>query len=125
MLVVLVLLALYSGSLQDILRLLGGVAGLLLGPVVLGRPSGRQRLAMSGPETGILVALVVAASAVGPLLAAVTGTAIGPLSVLRFLVLPPPPDPAAVAAVCADPANTEDCLSLQYRLRLGGLARRS
>ncbi len=121
LLVVLIMLALYSGSLQDILRLLGGVTGLLLGPTVLGRPRPRPRLAVSGPEARTLVALVVAASAVGPLVAALTGTSIGPLSVLRFLVLPPPPDPAAVAAVCVDPANAEDCLSLQYRLRLGGV----
>lgn len=121
LLVVLVMLALYSGSLLDIMQLLGGVTGLLLGPAVLGRVRARPRLAVSGPEIRTLVALVVAASAVGPLVAALTGTAIGPLSVLRFLVLPPPPDPAAVAAVCADPANVEDCVSLQYRLRLGGV----
>jgi hypothetical protein len=117
---VLVMLALYSGALQDILRLLGGVIGLLLGPVVVGRGRPRPRPAVSGPETRMLVALVVAASAVGPLVAALTGTAIGPLSVLRFLVLPPAPDPAAVTAVCAAPANVEDCAGLQYRLRLGG-----
>ncbi len=118
---VLVMLALYSGSLQDILRLSGGVTGLVLGPAVLGRVRPRARVAVSGSETRTLVALVIAASAVGPLLAAVTGTAIGPLSVLRFLVLAMPPDPVAVAAVCADPANAEDCLSLHYRLRLGGV----
>ncbi|MBN9098085.1 MULTISPECIES: DUF2156 domain-containing protein [unclassified Pseudonocardia] len=118
---VLMMLTLYSGALHDILRLLGGVTGLLLGPAALGRARRRPRLAVSGPETRMLVALVVAASAIGPLVAAVTGTAIGPLSVLRFLVLPTLPDPAAVAAVCADPANVEDCTSLLYRLRLGGV----
>ena len=40
---------------------------------------------------------------------------------LRLLVLPPPPEPAAVVAVCADLANLEDCVGLQYRLRLSGV----
>lgn len=118
--VVLAMLALYSGSLQDVLRLVAGLAGLALGPLVLGRPPRRGPLTVSGTEARTLVALVVAASAVGPLVAALSGTAIGPLSVLRFLVLPPPPDPAVVAAICADPSGADDCLSLQFRLRLGG-----
>jgi phosphatidylglycerol lysyltransferase len=119
--VVLALFALYSGSLADIVRLLAGMGGLLLGPLVLGRLRDRPRLIVSGPETRILLAALVAASAVGPLVAALSGTAIGPLSVLRLLVLPPTPDPAAVVAVCADPANLEDCVGLQYRLRLSGV----
>jgi lysylphosphatidylglycerol synthetase-like protein (DUF2156 family) len=53
--------------------------------------------------------------------AALSGTATGPLSVLRFLVIAPPPDPLAVQFVCADPSNVEDCLDLQFRLRLGGV----
>jgi phosphatidylglycerol lysyltransferase len=63
------------------------------------------------------VALVVAVTAVGPLAAALSGTAIGPLSVLRFLVLAPLPDPATVAAACTDPAALEECVGL----RLAGL----
>jgi hypothetical protein len=58
---------------------------------------------------------------VGPLLAALSGTAIGPLSVLPFLVLAPPPELAAVQATCADPASVDDCLSLRFRRRLSGI----
>ena len=119
--VALVMLALYSGSLQDVLRLVAGVVGLLLGPVLTGGRRHRRGFAASAPEARTLVALVVAASALGPLVAAVFGTAIGPLSVLRFLVLSPPPDPIAVQVVCADPASVDDCLGLQFRLRLGGV----
>ncbi len=118
--VVLAMFALYAGSLADVVRLLAGMAGLLLGPAALGRVRDRPRLVVSGPETRILVAVLVAASAAGPLVAALSGTAVGPLSVLRLLVLPPPPDPSAVVAVCADPANLEDCVGLLYRLRLSG-----
>jgi lysylphosphatidylglycerol synthetase-like protein (DUF2156 family) len=121
LLITLVMLALYSGALQDVLRLAAGVIGLLLGPVVLGRAGRRPQFVASGQETRLLVALVVAASAVGPMVAALSGTATGPLSVLRFLVIAPPPDPLAVQWVCADPVNAEDCLDLQFRLRLGGV----
>lgn len=113
--------ALYSGSLDDIVRLMVALAGLELGTLALGRRRQSRAWAASAPEIRLLVAAVVAASALGPLLAALSGTAIGPLSVLRLVVLPPPPDPSAVAMVCTDPANLEDCVGLQYRLRLGGI----
>ncbi len=91
LIVVLVMLALYSGSLPHLLRLMAGLVGLVLGPVPLGRARDRARPVVSGPET-------------------------------RILVAPAPPDPAAVAAICSDPATAaDDCASLLYRLRLGGL----
>jgi lysylphosphatidylglycerol synthetase-like protein (DUF2156 family) len=121
LLVGLVMLALYSGSLQDVLRLAGGTAGLLLGPAVLGRARRGPTVVMSAPETRTLVALIVAACAIGPMLAVLSGTAIGPLSVLRLVVLAPPPHLVDVQASCADPTSMDDCLSLRYRLRLGGL----
>lgn len=119
-LVVLAMLALYSGSLEDVLRLVAGLVGLAAGPLLL-----RRARPVSGPvsvaEARVLVALVVAATAVGPLVAALSGTSIGPLSVLRYLVLPPPPHPAEVQALCADPSASDDCLGLQFRLRVGGV----
>jgi len=119
-LVVLGMLVLYSGSLEDVLRLAAGLVGLATGRLVAGRPTRSGRTA-STTETRTLVAITVAVLAAGPLLAAVSGTAAGPLSVLRFLLLPPPPDPASVQAVCADPTVSEDCLALQFRLRVGGI----
>ncbi len=114
--------ALYSGSLQDVLRLVAGLLGLAAGVTQarLGQRSRSGVFAVSGPETRVLLALIVAASALGPLLAALSSTAIGPLSVLRFLVLTPPPDAAVVHAVCLDPTMAGDCTELQFRLRLGG-----
>ncbi|WP_198962025.1 bifunctional lysylphosphatidylglycerol flippase/synthetase MprF [Pseudonocardia sp. MH-G8] len=125
----LVMGVLYSGTLQDVLRLSGGLAGLALPAVIglflagtsRGRRRGGPRLAVTGRETRVLVALVVAASAVGPVVAAMSGTATGPLWALRFLVLTPPPEPDVLQAVCATPAVVEDCADLQARLRLGGL----
>lgn len=119
-LVVLAMLALYSGSLEDVLRLFAGLVGLAVGPLLRGRAPDRAGRP-SAAETRVLIALVVAASAAGPLIAALSGTSIGPLSVLRYLVLPPPPEPALVQALCADPSASDDCLGLQFRLRVGGI----
>lgn len=125
LLTALVMAALYSGSWSDVLRLAAGLTGLVLGVVpgvsAPGRVPRTRHLAATGQETRVLLALVVAASAVGPLLAAVSGTAVGPLSVLRYLVLDPAPDPATVQAVCATPTLVEDCADLRFRVRLGGL----
>ena len=126
LLVGLVMAALYSGSWPDVLRLATGVGGLTLGALLLDphgpRPRSRgPHWTATGPEIRVLLALIVAASAGGPLLAAVSGTAIGPLSVLRYLVLDPAPDPATIQAVCADPTVGEDCADLRSRQRLGGV----
>lgn len=116
----LVLLALYSGGLADVLGLSSGLVGLAVGPLLLGRPPRRPVAAPTRPESRVLVALLVAASALGPLIAAVSDTPIGPLAVLRFVFLAPPPDPAALAQVCADMATIDECRAGAARLRLGG-----
>jgi lysylphosphatidylglycerol synthetase-like protein (DUF2156 family) len=117
LLVLLVMLAVYSGSLQDVLTLTAGLVGLALGA---GRHRSGLKWRASKSEARLLVALVVAASAAGPLIAAITGTAIGPLSVARFVLLSPMPTSAALQRVCADPTLAEDCSTLANRLRLSG-----
>lgn len=117
LLVGLAMSAVYSGSLQDVLALVAGLVGLALGGG--GRRTGPKWRA-SRSEVRLLVALVVAASAAGPLIAAVTGTAIGPLSVARFVLLSPMPTSATLQKVCADPALVEDCSALANRMRLRG-----
>lgn len=122
LLIGLVMLALYSGLLSDVIRLCAGLVGLGTGAVWLGRPTpGPGRVRSSRPEARVLVALVVAASAVGPLIAAVAQTRVGPLSVLRFVFASPPPDALTVAQICADRTAAEECADLQARLRLSGI----
>jgi len=118
----LVMLALYSGLLGDVLRLSGGLIGLLLG-MAGARPHRRQRRLgrPSVPEARVLVALVVVASAVGPLIADLAQSRVGPLSVLRFLFASPPPDAATVAQVCANQTAASTCGSLRARLQLSGI----
>ena len=83
----LLLLVAYSGTLLDVLRLAAGVSGLVVGPLLLGRSRRSASLVASRSERRVLVALVVAATAVGPVIAALSDTPIGPLSVLRYLLL--------------------------------------
>jgi phosphatidylglycerol lysyltransferase len=120
-LVTLTTFVLYAGQLSDLIRLASGLVGLLLGFLMFGRGERRPVGGPSRPETRVLLALVVAASALGPLLAAVTGTSNGPLSVLRYVVADPPPDATTVRDICADPAAARMCFALHMRLRLTGI----
>ena len=119
--VALVMLALYSGALQDLLRLTVGLSGLAVGALINQPARTATERGASMPESRLLVTLVVAASAAGPLIAALSGTAVGPLSVVRFLLTSPAPDVATVHAACAASGVVEDCFGLQARLRLSGL----
>lgn len=120
-LMVVVVLVAYSGTLHDLQRLFAALIGLVLGPWLLGRSQRAAARTASWSERRVLVALVVAGTAVGPLVAALSDVAIGPLSVLRFLFLPSGPDAASVAQICADPSAVEDCQVLRGQLRLGGV----
>ncbi len=114
------MLVAYSGELTDALLLTSALTGLAAGPLVLRRRRPTVAGAPSRRETRVLVALVVAASGVGPVVAAVAAAPIGPLSVLQFVVLSPPPDAATVQQICAT-AAAEYCRSLQAQLRLSGI----
>ncbi len=80
---------LYGGQLQDVLRLSTALVGLLAGALLL--HSGERKLAapVSRRETRVLVAVAVAATAIGPILVAFTGSVDGPLSALADLYVGP------------------------------------
>lgn len=80
---------LYGGQLQDVLRMGTAVVGLLAGALFL-HTGERQLVARSSRrETRVLVAVVVAATALGPILVAITGEIEGPLSALADLYVGP------------------------------------
>ena len=119
---------LYGGLLEDVVRFACAVIGLLVGPLLIRRRTDKGRVWWGARLTGtrregrVLVAIVVAASALGPALAALSPTAVGPLSVLRYLFTSAPPDAATVQAICADPTTAvETCRHLQFRLRVTGI----
>ncbi|QFZ20084.1 bifunctional lysylphosphatidylglycerol flippase/synthetase MprF [Saccharothrix syringae] len=120
----LVVAALYSGRLADLLALGTGLVGLALSAVPSALPAGGHRAGRHAPsaaEARALVALVVAVGAVGPVVAALTRTPVGPLSVLQALFLPAPPDADTVRALCAAGDDPLGCRRLQARLRVSGL----
>ena len=115
----LMMLVAYSGELPEVVMLCAGLVGLAAGRLLPERPDRRPGPA-SRTEVRVLVALVVVASAVGPIVAAIARAPIGPLSVLQFVVLSPSPDAAAVQQICAT-GPLEDCQVLQAQLRLSGI----
>jgi lysylphosphatidylglycerol synthetase-like protein (DUF2156 family)/membrane associated rhomboid family serine protease len=80
---------LYGGQLQDVLRMSAALIGLLAGVAFAHRGDRRIHLHASRHETRVLVAVVVAATALGPILIAVTGEIEGPLSALADLYVGP------------------------------------
>ncbi|MGW0178835.1 phosphatidylglycerol lysyltransferase domain-containing protein [Nocardia sp. NPDC003345] len=120
LLVVLVTAALFAGHLQDVTRLSVAVAGLLLGPVLFGRAARRPALGGTIRERRTLVALVLAASVAGPILAVFSPHAIGPLSSLRELFDQVPYSARELVDICADPALHGECRRGQRALGLSG-----
>ncbi|GAA5138360.1 bifunctional lysylphosphatidylglycerol flippase/synthetase MprF [Pseudonocardia adelaidensis] len=114
----LTMLVAYSGELPEVIMLCSGLVGFAAGRL-LGRPE-RHPGPASRTEVRVLIALVVAASAVGPIVAAISHSPIGPLSVLQFVVLSPPPDAATVQQICAT-SDVGMCRGLQAQLRLSGI----
>ncbi|MFF0813589.1 bifunctional lysylphosphatidylglycerol flippase/synthetase MprF [Rhodococcus sp. NPDC003318] len=121
LLALLITLALFGGHLLDLVRLSSAVVGLVLGPVIVGRSARGQRLAGTQREGRVLVALVVAASALGPALAALSPNAVGPLAVLRDLFRGVEWTPAEVRDLCVQSRTGEDCRRGLLGLRLGGV----
>ena len=121
LLVFLVTAALFAGHLQDVTRLTAALVGLLTGPVLFGRGVRRPVLGGTIREQRTLVALVVAASVLGPLFAAFSPHSIGPLSALRELFDQVPYSPRELVDVCTDPALHDECRKGQQALRLSGI----
>ncbi|MEV8181443.1 MULTISPECIES: DUF2156 domain-containing protein [Micrococcaceae] len=118
--VLLLLLALYSGSFPDLVRLAAATVGVFLGPVLFGRAPLVSAPVASRREARVLVALIVAASAVGPVVAGLLPHAVGPLAVLRYLFTNlQAVDPQTLQALCTDPAQVKDCAEAQLQLRAG------
>lgn len=113
--------ALFGGHLIDLIRLAAAVVGLLVGPWIVGRSARGPRIAGTRREGRMLVAIVVAASAIGPVLAALSSDAIGPLAVLRDLVRGVPWTAPEVRELCEQSATDPDCRRGLLELRLSGV----
>lgn len=117
---ILLLLALYEGSFADLVRLSAAAVGMLSGPYLLGRRPAFRWPAVSRREARVLVALGIAACAIGPVIAGLSRHAPGPLSVLRYLFTDiQPVDPQALTNACASPLVSPACQMMLFQLRAG------
>jgi phosphatidylglycerol lysyltransferase len=99
------------------------VAGLLLGPRLAGTAGRRFHAAATVRELRVLAAVVVTASAVGPVLAALDAEALGPLSYLQYVFTAvEPQDPAEVRDLCTSGVDLGECLMAQVQQRTGAAA---
>ncbi|ALO66687.1 hypothetical protein AS189_09500 [Arthrobacter alpinus] len=78
MFAVLILLAFYSGSFPDLIRLAAATIGVVIGPLLLGRAPRVGVPVTSRREARVLIALIMATSAIGPVLAGLLPHAVGP-----------------------------------------------
>ncbi|MFH5878709.1 bifunctional lysylphosphatidylglycerol flippase/synthetase MprF [Arthrobacter sp. NA-172] len=116
----LLLLALYSGGFADLVRLGAAGVGTVLGPLLMGRRPRFGRPVSSRHEGRVLLSLLIAASAIGPVVAGLIPHAVGPLSILRFLFTNIQPiDAQTLQALCSDPSQAKDCAVAQLQLRAG------
>jgi lysylphosphatidylglycerol synthetase-like protein (DUF2156 family) len=118
--IILVALVLYSGTVGDVLCLTGWLLGLTAGALLRRRRVAPVAAHPSRREGRALVALVLAVTALGPLLAALSRTPDGPLAVMSHLFVSGPPHADLLRAVCGPAGNRADCQLLQARAQLTG-----
>ncbi len=121
LLTLLITLVLFGGHLQDVVRLGAAIVGLVIGPWIVGRSARGSRLMGTRGEGRVLVAIIVAATALGPAFAALTPDAIGPFAVLRELFRGVPYTSDEVEALCAAAPKDLECRRGELELRLGGV----
>lgn len=114
-------LMLFSGHLQDVITLTSAVVGIALGPVIVGKSARGTRLAGTRREGRVLIALIVAVSALGPMIAALRPDAIGPFAVLRDVIRGVPYTVTEVRDICAASVADPECRTGMRDLQLGGI----
>lgn len=109
-------MVLFDGGGTSVLLLVAALGGLLLGSKTHRTPPVSSPVG-SVHESRILAAVVVGATALGPLLAALTPTPTGPFAVLGFLVAPVRgAHPEVVAQLCAEAPSSAACALGQLHL---------
>ncbi|WP_434617690.1 bifunctional lysylphosphatidylglycerol flippase/synthetase MprF [Arthrobacter sp. A5] len=113
-------MVLFNGAMVTIMLLAAAVAGYLAGRLRYRTPHARAVPSASIRESRILIALICAAAAAGPPLAAVSANANGPFAVLGELFTGvQDTDPTAIRAICQTAATARECAVAQLQLRSG------
>ncbi len=110
-------LTLYSAWLEDVLRLSGGLVGLLVGALFLS--GGAAHRSRSLQETRVLVALLLAASALGPVVAMLSPNQDGPLWWFADVVAVAQPTQDEVDSLCGMPEAVDMCRTMLVQLSFG------
>jgi len=118
--IVLLALLLYSGATGDVVRLSAWLLGVGVGTLVLRSADSLTPPHPSRREKRALVALVVAVTAIGPLVAALSRTPDGPWAVVAHLFVSSRPPHGLLRMVCGPAGDPADCRALQARARLTG-----
>ena len=103
---------LYLGHLEQVAQACGAAAGLLTMAVLTGRARPWAGRRASAREVRVLVAMLVAVSALGGMLAALAADPDGPMSLFSFLITTPGPDPHALA-ICSNSGLAVACRGLR------------
>lgn len=117
--VVVAALVLYSGYLEDVVRLASACVGLLLAKLLSTKSTVRTPRAIQ-QEARTLIAGILVATAVGPVITAFNHRATGPLSVLHYLFVSPQLNPGDLADLCATPNAALRCAEASRELRFHG-----
>jgi phosphatidylglycerol lysyltransferase len=105
--------ALYVGHLEQVAQACGAAAGLVIMALIYGRARPPTRRRASRHEVRVLVAMLVAVSALGGMLAALVADPDGPMSLFSFLFATPGPGPHALAAACPHAELAVACRGLR------------
>jgi len=116
----LAIFALYGGTAGDVHRLIAAVAGLLLGFVLAAETPVKPLRSNKRGETRNLVAVIVAVSGLGPLVASFGQVGVGPLSTVGLLFGDPFPTSAEVLERCTAAATSAECTQLAVLESMGG-----
>lgn len=122
MFALLITMMLFAGHPQDMVRLCAALAGMALG-VALTRDRSHHTRLLGGTvrETRTLIAIVLAATVLGPVLVSLTSGAVGPLAPMSQLLQQVPWSAAQTAQICAEDPGGQECWNATQYLRLTGI----
>jgi lysylphosphatidylglycerol synthetase-like protein (DUF2156 family) len=105
--------ALYLGHLQQVAQACGAAAGFAGVALTYDRARPRAGLRTSSHEVRVLASMLVAAPALGGMLAALAADPDGPMSLFSYLFAAPAPGPRNLAAICRHPGLAVVCRGLR------------
>jgi lysylphosphatidylglycerol synthetase-like protein (DUF2156 family) len=107
---------LYIGHLEHVAQACGAAGGLVTMALTSGRARPRAGLRASPHQVRVLIGMLVAAPALGGMLAALAAHPDGPMSLFSFVFAAPGPGPHALAAGCPHAGLAVACRGLREQL---------